>query len=334
MIVISMKNLSGLASLMDKKHWANRDAEGHMKNSWVTYWRLPLLEAMFISLFILGLFYYWFGLANRYVIFLYGHTAVGIPAAQPFDEMTSSRYWMSGLVATGAVMVLYTAANWLQGQIAAWQNKQFTPSTWWQVWLLAAIPIAIGIPAITMNVNLPTLPPTLAAACAVATLLGLAVALQPGKWAATQPAALTWLVADGVGLMPALLLLRAIELPDRGLWVTHSIAWLFSIGGLLAGSAWLVGMSLLRIWRHKKMPGAGELLLAGLGLSYVLMPLAHYLLATPPAYRYISTASNFFAFNLGIQFLVLIVAIGLAVGVTNGRHWLKRARRTKISLKS
>jgi hypothetical protein len=298
-----------------------------MRHSWYVNWRLPILEALLISIFILGLFYYWYGVANRYIVFLYGHTAAGIPQAQPFDGMTSSRYWMSGLVAAGAVMALYTAANWLLGQVAAWRKEHFGPSTWWQVWVLVAIPISIGIPAITMTVNSPTLPPALAAACVVATLLGLAVALLPGKWAVERPLDLIWLVADSVGLMPALLLLRAIELPGRGLSVSDSSAWLLAIGGILAGSVWLAGMSMLLIWRHKETPGAGALLLAGLGLSYVLMPLVHHLLATPPAYRYISTASNFFAFNLGIQLLAVIVATGLAVGVTNGRHRTGRSRR-------
>ena len=291
-----------------------------MRNSGYTNWRRPLLEAMFISIFVLGLFYYWYGLADRYIVFLYDHTAVGIPYAQPFDEMTSSRYWMSGLVAAGAVMALYTASNWLRGRVAAWHKKHSSPSAWWQVWLLVAIPIGIGIPTITMTVNSPTLPPALAAACVVATLLGLAVALLPGEWAAKRPQELTWLVVDGVGLMPALLLLRAVELPGRGLSVSDSAARLFAIGGVLAGSLWLTGMSMLRSRRHKETPSAGALLLAGLGLSYVLMPLVHHLLATPPAYRYISTASNFFAFTLGIQLLAVIVASGLAVGVTEGRR--------------
>ncbi len=298
-----------------------------MRNSWNTNWHLPLLEAIVISIFILGLFYYWYGLANRYNVFLYGHTAVGIPSAQPFDEMTSSRYWISGLVAAGAVMILYTTTNWLWGQVAAWHKKHFVPSTWWHVWLLGAIPIGLGIPAITMTVNSPTLPPTLAAACAVVTLLGLAVALLPGKWAAERPLELIWLIADGVGLMPVLLLLRAVELPSRGLAVNHTVAWLFAIGGFVVGAIWLVGMSILRIWWHKEMPSAGALILAGLGLSYVLMPLVHHMLATPPAYRYISTASNFFAFNLGIQFLAVGVATGLAVGVTNRRRWLRQSRQ-------
>ena len=295
-----------------------------MRDSWYAHWRLPLLEAIVISIFILGLFYYWFGLANRYVIFLYGHTADGIPYAEPFDEMTTSRYWMSGLVAAGAVMVLYTAANWFRGQIGARRNKRFTPSTWWRVWLLCALPIIVGVPAITMTMNSPTLPADLAMASVVATLLGLTVALLPGKWAAERPVDLAWLVADGVGLMPALLLLRVVELPGRGLSVSSAVAWFIAIGGLLAGIVWLAGMSILRIWRHKQIPSAGALLLAALGLSYAVLPLLHHLLATPPAYRYISTASNFFAFNRGIQCLAVMVATGLAVGVASARRRLRK----------
>ena len=298
-----------------------------MRKSWLANWRLPLVEAVFISIFILGLFYYWYGIANRYTIFLYGHTAVGIPDSQPFDEMTTGRYWMSGLVGTGAVMVIRTAAHWLWGRLAVRRSRPFAPSTWWKVWLLVAMPVGVGIPAITMTVNAPTLPPSLAAACVMATLLGLAIALLPGRRAANRPTELTWLVTDGVGLMPALLLLRVVELPGRGLSVGSLEVWLAAIGGLLAGLIWLAGMSALRIRRNKEMPSAGALLFAGLGLSYLLMPLVHHLLATPPAYRYISTASNFFAFNLGIQFLAVIAATGLAVGVTKGRHWIGRIRR-------
>ena len=299
-----------------------------MSNSRHLSWRQPLSEAIFISIFILGLFYYWFGMANRYSIFLYGHTAVGIPYAQPFDEMTSSRYWMSGLVAAGAVLVLYTAINWLQGRLAVWRRKSFAPSKWWIVWTISSIPLSLGIPIITMTMNWPTLPARLAAKCVVATLLGLIIALLPGKWAAERPVALLWLVADGVGLMPILLLLRVVELPGRGLSVNNTTVWLIAIGGLLAGLMWLAGMSVVRIWRQQESPRASALLLTGVGLSYVIMPLVHHLLATPPAHRYISTASNFFAFNLNMQLLVILVASGLAIAVTNGRSWLRHKIET------
>jgi len=128
-----------------------------------------------------------------------------------------------------------------------------------------------------------------------------------------------------VGLMPALLLLRTVELPGRGLSVTVPLAVLAAVGGTLLGIGWLGVMSGLRMWRRQSWPQAHEVWLAGLGLSYLLLPVVHHLLATPPAYRYISTASNFFAFNNGLQILVFLVAAGLAVGVTRLRQrWLTR----------
>lgn len=295
-----------------------------MKTFFARRWRQSLLEALFITLVVLGLFIDWFGIANRHVIFLYGHVAVNLPQTQPFDEITTSRYWMAGLVAAGVVMVLYTTSYWVWGQVAAWRKQAVVPAPWWQVWLGSALPLSIGIPVITMTMNSPTLPLRLAAACVAATLLGLAIALLPGAWAAMRPWDLLWLLADGCGLLPTLLLLHAIELPGRGLSLSPPTAWAIALGGLLAGLLWLVGMSLLRRWRHKASPSAGALLMAGLGLSYLLLPLVHYRLATPPAYHYISTASNFFAFTWWVQTVVLLVAIGLALGVTAGRRWLIR----------
>jgi hypothetical protein len=177
-----------------------------------------------------------------------------------------------------------------------------------------------------MTVNTPTLPFRLAAACAVTTLAGLAVALAPGRRAAERPGDLLCLAADGAGLMPALLLLRAVELPGRGLSVTPAVAWSFAVGGLVAGAVWLVVMSFLRLWRRKEMPGAGALFLAGIGLSYLLMPLVHYLIAGRPGFRYISDAANFFAFNPGVQLLVGIAAAGLAAGATAFRSRIDRRR--------
>jgi hypothetical protein len=283
-------------------------------------WGPALAAAVPISLFVLGLFIYWFAVADRYAIFLYGHNAPGIPLAQPFDAMTRGRYWMAGLVAAGAVMVIYTTVNWVLGRIAARRGRDYRPPAWWRVWVLCALPLAIGIPAITMTLNTPTLPFGLAAACAIATLAGLALALLPGEWAARRPVDLTWLAFDGIGLMPILLLLRSVELPGRGVSVTTPLAVLFAFGGLLAGMIWLDIMTGLRAWRRRPTPPAGALLAAGLCLSYLLMPLVHHLLATPPGWRYISTASNFFAFNPTLQLAVFPVAAGLSIGITRLRN--------------
>ncbi|MBI4759521.1 MAG: hypothetical protein HY783_11090 [Chloroflexi bacterium] len=159
-----------------------------------------MLHAVLISLIILSLFYYWFAVADRYAIYLYGHLG-----ATPFDDVTSGRYWMSGLVASGAVMIVYTIANWLLGQVAAFRRQDYRPPAWWRVWILCVTPLAVGIPTITMTLNWPTLPPANATVCVVITLTGLALALAPGSLAAQRPFDLGWLMFDGVGLMTSLL---------------------------------------------------------------------------------------------------------------------------------
>ncbi len=285
-------------------------------------WGLALLAAAPVFLFVSGLFYYWFAVANRYEVFLYGHAATGIPGAQPFDAMTSSRYWMAGLVATGAVMVLFTAVSGLVGLVGRWRHVDLRPPVWWKIWLLCAIPLMVVIPLITMTANDPTLPFELASMTAVVATAGLAIALMPGSRAWQRPGDLFWLAFDGLGLMPAMLLLRAIELPGRGLSVTLQVALLFALGGTLAGILWLGAMTCLRARRRKPAPTASALFIAGLGLSYLLMPLVHHLLMTTSSYRYITVASNFFAFDFRLQLAVFAVAAGIAVCVTQLRRKL------------
>lgn len=278
-------------------------------------WKRALLHAVPISLFVLGLFFYWFSVADRYAVFLYGHLD-----ATPFDELTSSRYWMAGLVASGAVMVLYTLVNWAVGRLTALRGRSHRPVAWWRVWALCAAPLAAGIPVITMTVNQPTLPASLAAACALATLAGLALALAPGAWAARRPVELAWLAMDGVGLMPVLLLVHLVESPGRNPSIPAVTANLAAAGALVVSATWLVIMTFLRAWRHRPSPGAGAILVAGLCLSYLLLPLLHHLLLTPPGYRYITASSNFLALGVGVQLLVLSLAAILALGATRLRQ--------------
>ncbi len=291
----------------------------HTRRSW-----RPFIEAAAIVLLVLAIYYYWFALADRYIVFLYGHTAPGIELTQPFDAITSSRYWMAGLAAAGVVMVLYTAANWLGGRMAARRGVSFGTPDWWRVWALCALPLAIGIPAITMTVNMPTLPLSLAAASAAAALIGLILALLPGRWAAERPTDLLWLALDGMALIPALLLLRAVELPARGLSVSPAVAWFVAIGGLVGGAVWLAILSVLRRWGGQESSGAAAIFLAGVGLSYVLMPLTHYLTAGPRGFRYITNSANFFATNPWLQLLAFATAAGLALAAVWFRNWLAR----------
>jgi hypothetical protein len=147
------------------KHWD----PGHSSE-----WKLALLHAAPISLFVIGLFYYWFALANRYIIFLYTHLG-----ATPFDERTSSRYWMSGLVAAGAVMVLNTTMHWFWGRVAHLRRWTYAPPAWWRVWLCSALALTPSLLVITMTVNQPTLPFSNAAACVLAVTGFIGRALPP-----------------------------------------------------------------------------------------------------------------------------------------------------------
>lgn len=276
-------------------------------------WRSAALHAVAVSLLVLSLFTYWFGVADRYSIFLYGHLG-----ATPFDEVTTSRYWMSGLVASGAVAVLYTAANWLLGRLAARRGRNYQPPAWWRVWGPCAVALAPGILAITMTVNEPTLPLLLAGACAAVSWSSLALALMPARWAARRPLDLAWLAADGAGLVPSLVLLRALELPGRGLAVRPAVAILAAAGGTVAGATWLGLVTALRAWRRRPTPGAAALFASGLTWAYLVFPLVHHL-TTPAQYRYISASSNLFAFHWGLQVSAWAVAAALALGIT----WLR-----------
>jgi hypothetical protein len=279
-------------------------------------WRNALGHALAISSSLLALFYYWFAVADRYAIFLYNHLG-----ATPFDERTRSRYWMSGLVASGALLLGYTLFNWYAGRFAGLRYRTYEPPSWWQVWLLSVVALSIGIPLITMRVNQPTLPWPLAFGCVVAALCGLALALLPGKWAARQPLRLLLLALAGLGLVPSLLLLRAVELPTLGL-VSHSVAYIVAAGGTVLGAIWLVGMTFVQLRWFKHRFSTLALLIAGFCWSYLLLPLAHYLLFTPPAFRYISVADNFFAQTLWAQSLSIFTALGLATSASwLGFHW-------------
>lgn len=292
------------------------------------HWRQALVEALWITLLLLGILYYWFGIADRYAIFLYEHQVEGLDSGQPFAPITISRYWMTGFVAGGFVMVLYIAWQWIRGRLAHWRKQPLAVPDWWQVWLLSALPIGVGVVLITMTVNSPTLPLPLALTCVMTTWLGLAGALLPGRWAATKPRELLWLAVDSCGLFPPLLLLHVIELPGQGASFSSATAWRIIAITTVLGLLWLLGISLLRRWRRIAIPSMWALLAAGCVLSYLGIPLLHHLLLTPPEYHYISNGSNFFADNPLVQSAAVGVAALIALGVTKFRYWLQRRRKS------
>ncbi len=61
-----------------------------------------------------------------------------------------------------------------------------------------------------------------------------------------------------------------------------------------------------------------------------LFILGLFYLFTPTEYRYISTASNFFAFDPAVQFMVFAVTAALAVGITRLRQRLQHPIRSEV----
>ena len=130
-------------------------------------WLAAFWHALPVTAVVLGLIVYWYAVANRTVVFLYDHDmGPRVPDTGPFSAVTRSRYWMAGLVAGGVVIAGYTVALFCAGRL----RRAYRPPPWWRVWLLCALPLLAGIPAITMTVNAPTLllPDALAVTAATA----------------------------------------------------------------------------------------------------------------------------------------------------------------------
>jgi len=291
-------------------------------------WRAAWLHALPVTASVIYLFYYWFAVADRYIVFLYYHNMrPRIPDTSPFGDVTSSRYWMAGLVASGMVMVTYTATSWLLGRLVA----RYRPPAWWQVWTWCAVPLLVGIPAITMSVNRPTLPALNAAQTTLVTLIGLALALMPGRLAAECPRTLIWLACDGSA--PALVLLRGpwyfplVKVgwsPDAARLVTPWISF-------VVGMVWLLLMTVLRVWRRTPIPGAAAVLASGLCLAYPLMILVHHVVGTD-GYWYVSNSSNFFEDDAR-QIALWLAAAVMAMSITGLRKRLA-ARRVNAQAKA
>ena len=294
-----------------------------MRSSWLTALGFALPSAVLL----IGLYYYWFAIADRYTIFLYYHEMGPLVAdTSPFSRVTASRYWMTGLVAAGLLMVLYVGANLALGRLKA----IYRAPDWWRVWLLTAVPLAVGLILITTTQNQPSLTLNLALDTTAVALLGLALAYIPGRTAAEDPLELLLLTVDGMGLM--FLMLTLISAGRIRGWLERG-STLFVIMFLLALAISLIILALntvIRVWRRR--PGRWQsVFIAGLCVSYLLMPLIHYLGFTD-GYFYITDTDNFFARNLLLQTAAWLAALLLAYGSTRLRLFLLREYTVPLPL--
>jgi hypothetical protein len=294
-------------------------------------WRVEAIFALPIIAFVIYLFYLWFAVLDRYFIFLYFHDMGPGFDTTPFGRVTASRYWMSGLVAGGAVMVPYIATNVVLGRVV----KTYRAPEWWRLWALCAIPLLITIPAIVMTVNDPVLPLKNAAQVTAVTLVGLALAVGLGRFVAERPLAYIVLMTDGFAL--ACLLTSLIRFESYPRWLARGSTGVIYIHRHLALVA--VGIVLLIVmtafyylWRRVEIPSAVAWFVAGLDFMYLFVPLYHHLFwcsdegnwTDPDYFAYISDADNYFARSALLQVGVWITVALIALGLTRLRLWLRR----------
>lgn len=300
---------------------------------WTTLkvWQTEVLFAVPIVALVIYLFYTWFAVLNRYLIFLYFYNQGPGYDTSPFGWVTVSRYWMSGLVAGGAVMVPYLTANFMLGRL----KKDYRAPVWWRLWVLCAVPLGIFIPAIVMTVNDPVLPLRYAAQVTIVALLGLALAVRLGEIAASHPAEAILLSIDGFALACLLMALRALEWHPRYLVQGASGAVYRFRATLAVGIGLIIVMTLLYfLWRRAAIPPAGLWLAAGANIYYLFLPIYHYLFwctdtgswTDPDYFSYIPDADNYFTRSAPLQIGIWIAVVLVVISLTRLRLRLRHQR--------
>lgn len=293
--------------------------------------RRSVLHGLPVATLVIALIYYWFAVADRYIVFLYNHDMGSVvPDTSPFSRVTSSRYWMASLVASGFVLVLYASVNWLAGRLRA----HYTPPPWKYVWLVCVPLFILFIPAITMSMNAPVLTWSYAALVTVAALFGVALALIPGELAARRPWDLVWLAADGWGL--ALILTTLAQIDDIGHWIASGIDWrvLLSLVILAFGIGWLLLLTAVRYWRSVFVGDFLALAISAACVAYLCLPLMHHLLGTD-GYFYITDSDNFMAGSIAMQLVAWVITaliIWVLVRIRSQLAGIDRLKNTQRSL--
>jgi len=247
-----------------------------------------LILSLTIIVISLLVYVYLFGFADRRIVFLYEHLGFG-----PFDRITLGRYWMTGLVLSGFLTILYLT---LQLITVFLKRRKFN---WKLIVKYSLIPLFAGVLIIMMTNGNPKMPLIVAGSSALALIAGTAIGFSftddlISDFSLTLRSAIV-----GMGLVPFLMFFKALELPGKGI-LTVKVSVIIAAISLIAGIIWL--FSSYTIFGENK-PNKLIVLKSTLAATYVALPLIHLLFATPKGIKYISSSDNFFADNLILRFL-------------------------------
>lgn len=262
----------------------------------------PKISEIVISLLIisisLGVYLYLFNYADRKVVFLYDHLG-----HTPFDSVTSGRYWMTGFILSGFLTIIYLIIKLLLKLISGEDNP-----SWKTIIKISILPLIPGILIITMNFGEPKLPFLLAISSAFTLIVGLLIGLSIVDDLILNFKSTAKYLITGLGLVPFLIFFRALELPGKGI-LTMKISLVVAIISIVVGLFWLFMAHLLT---RKNKTSFIKVITGTLAITYLGLPVLHYLVATPKGIPYITTSGNIFAENIALRIIIWFLLILLA----------------------
>lgn len=258
------------------------------------------VHSVLISAVILTLYSLWFIFLDRRFTFLYGHLH-----STPFDFRTASRYWMTGLVASGAILVGYTTINLI---IKRFRHGYRLPD-WQSVWRYSCLILSLPLFIILTFVGKPSIPVLLSFWIIVVLFTGLRLALYVSDFIVSNFRQSVFAFFDGLTLVPILLFIPlGVEFGLR-----KSLSALLIITPVV-----IVGIALFGQWittllykRFKQLFSSSlNVFLSGLTTAYLLLPLYHYL-TSRSKHIYISDSGNFFANSIWLQVTAFLAVTGV-----------------------
>jgi hypothetical protein len=243
-----------------------------------------IIISILVIVISLGIYFYLFGCADRKIVFLYEHLGL-----TPFDRMTTGRYWMTGLVLSGFLTILY-----LITQLILRFTIKPEKISWKTIVKFSVIPLIIGVVLITMTLGEPKLTFLIAISSVLALTIGIAIGFSVIDDLIKDYRPTFIYLICGLGLVPFLLFFRVLELPEKGI-LAMNISVLVIVISIVGGFFWL--LISYRIFKYNR-PRLTNVIKGTLAIGYIGLPLLHYLIATPKGIPYITSADNFFADNM------------------------------------
>lgn len=274
-------------------------------------------------LIILSLFFYWFAVADRNDVFLYFHNmAPRVPDTSPFSFVTASRYWMSGLVVSGFVLLIYFPVNFILFR----GFKNYSPPSWKSISLISFPILVAGTFFITTALNQPTIPFSHAIKVTLATLAGLGIVLKTTELAGKKVLNLILYAADGFAI-------GFIMLTTSG-WLSnldYLPGWRITFILITYGVCLFILVISAIIYVLRKIESSPNLIfITALTIAYPFGTVFHYLVGTD-GHFYITNSDNFFTKNIFLQIFVCIVGYLITLFLCRWRNTTIRKMSSIIS---